>query len=53
MKQVSGNLNNLALYKGDYKKKIEYVSEAIVINRNLNAQWSLGENYNNLGKQYF
>ena len=53
MKQAAGNLNNLALYKGDYKKKIEYVSEAIVINRNLNAQWSLGENYNNLGKQYF
>jgi tetratricopeptide (TPR) repeat protein len=53
MKQAAGNLNNLALYKGDYKKKIEYVNEAIVINRNLNAQWSLGENYNNLGKQYF
>ncbi len=53
MKQAAGNLNNLALYKGDYNKKIEYVNEAIVINRNLNAQWSLGENYNNLGKQYF
>lgn len=53
MKEVAGNLNNLALYEGDYVEKINYVSEAIVINKNLNAQWSLGENYNNLGKQYF
>lgn len=53
MKEVAGNLNNLALYEGDYEEKIDYINEAIVINRNLNAQWSLGENYNNLGKQYF
>ncbi len=53
MKEVAGNLNNLTLYKGDNEKKIEYIKEAIVINKNLNAQWSLGENYNNLGKQYF
>ncbi|MEA4949218.1 MAG: LuxR family transcriptional regulator [Petrimonas sp.] len=53
MKEAAGNLNNLALYKGDNEKKIEYINEAIAINKNLNAQWSLGENYNNLGKQYF
>lgn len=53
MKEAAGNLNNLALYKGDNDKKIEYINEAIAINKNLNAQWSLGENYNNLGKQYF
>ncbi len=53
MKEVAGNLNNLALYEGDYEEKIDYVNEAIIINRNLNAQWSLGENYNNLGKQYY
>lgn len=27
--------------------------EAITINKNLDARWSLGENYNNLGKQYY
>lgn len=53
MKEVAGNLNNLALYEGNYEEKIDFVNEAIVINKNLNAQWSLGENYNNLGKQYF
>ena len=29
------------------------INEAIIINKNLNSQWSLGENYNNMGKQYF
>lgn len=53
LKEVAANLNNLALYKGDYKEKISYLEEAIVINKNLNAQWAFGENYNNLGKQYF
>ncbi len=53
LKEVAANLNNLALYKGDSNEKIAYVKEAIAINRNLNAQWALGENYNNLGKQYY
>ncbi len=33
MKEVAGNLNNLTLYKGDNEKKIEYIKEAIVINK--------------------
>ncbi|NLD24415.1 MAG: tetratricopeptide repeat protein [Bacteroidales bacterium] len=53
MKDVAANLNNLALYKGDFEKKFGFINEAIVINKKLNAQWALGENYNNLGKQYF
>ena len=53
IKEVAANLNNLALYKGDYKEKLDFINEAIVINKNLNAQWALGENFNNLGKQYF
>ncbi len=53
LKEAAANLNNLALYKGDSNEKIAYVKEAIAINRNLNAQWALGENYNNLGKQYY
>lgn len=53
LKEVAANLNNLALYKGNYKEKLDFINEAIIINRNLNAQWALGENFNNLGKQYF
>lgn len=53
IKEVAANLNNLALYNGDYKEKLDFINEAIVINKNLNAQWALGENFNNLGKQYF
>lgn len=53
MKEIAANLNNLCLYKGDFKEKLKHISEAIAINKNLDAQWSLGENYNNLGKQYF
>lgn len=53
IKEVAANLNNLALYEGDYKEKLDFINEAIIINRNLNAQWALGENFNNLGKQYF
>lgn len=53
MKEIAGNLNNLSLYEGIYPQKINYINEAIIINKNLDAQWSLGENYNNLGKQHF
>ena len=53
MKGISANLNNISLYEGNTEEKISFLNEAIVINKNLNAHWSLGENYNNLGKQYF
>lgn len=53
LKRVAANLNNLCLYEGDTEKKLELINEAIVINKNLNSQWSLGENYNNMAKQYF
>lgn len=53
LKEIAMNLNNLCLYKGDSKKKLSFIQEAIAINKNLDAQWSLGENYNNMGKQYY
>lgn len=53
MKEIAGNLNNLCLYKGDFSTKLGYIQEAIAINKNLDAQWSLAENHNNLGKQLF
>ena len=53
IKAVAANLNNMCLYEGDIKEKLELIQEAIVINRNMNATWALAENYNNMGKQYF
>lgn len=53
LKGIASNLNNLCLYEGNHEEKIALINEAIVINRNLNSKWSLGENYNNLGKQYY
>ncbi|EJX07649.1 hypothetical protein, secreted [gut metagenome] len=53
LKGIATNLNNLCLYQGDTPQKLMLIKEAIAINKNLNAQWSLGENYNNMGKQYF
>lgn len=47
------NLNNLALYKGDTRQKIAQLQEAIAVNKELGATWSLAENYNNLGRQYY
>lgn len=52
IKGISANLNNLCLYHGDLDKQKEWINEAIIINKNLNAQWSLAENYNNLGRLY-
>lgn len=52
LKRIAANLNNLCLYKGDIKEQLKWINEAIVINKNLNAKWSLSENYNNLGKLY-
>ncbi|MDH6305388.1 tetratricopeptide (TPR) repeat protein [Parabacteroides sp. PF5-5] len=52
-KLVAANLNNLCLYEGNTPEKIAMLHEAIAINDSLGAVWSLGENYNNLGTQYF
>lgn len=53
LKSIAANLNNLCLYKGDIDQKIAWINEAIVINKNLKANWSLAENYNNKGLQYY
>ena len=52
-KNIAANIKNLCLYEGDTEEKIKLIQEAIVINENLNALWSLAENYNNLGMQLF
>lgn len=52
-KSVAANLNNLCLYEGNSEEKIKLLEEAISINRTRNAHWALGENYNNMGIQYF
>lgn len=53
LKEIATNLNNLCLYQGDTEEKLSLIQEAITINKNLDAQWSLGENFNNMGKQYY
>ena len=53
LKEIPTNLNNLCLYRGNTEEKLSFIQEAITINKNLDAQWSLGENYNNMGKQYY
>ena len=53
IKGVAANLNNLCLYEGDSAKKLALIEEAIVINKNLNADWAVCENYNNKGKQLY
>ncbi len=53
LQAIAANLNNLCLYQGNTKEKLSFIQEAIAINKNLDAQWSLGENYNNMGKQYY
>ena len=53
LKGIAANLNNLCLYPGNLETQIRWISEAIIINRNLNATWSLSENYNNLGRLYY
>lgn len=53
LKGIAANLNNLCLYPGELETQVRWISEAIIINRNLNATWSLSENYNNLGRLYY
>lgn len=53
LKGIATNLSNLCLYQGNTKEKLSLIQEAIAINKNLDSQWSLGENYNNMGKQFY
>ena len=53
LKSIASNLNNLCLFEGNIEEQLEWINEAIIINKHLNATWSLGENYNNLGKLYY
>lgn len=53
LKAIATNINNLCMYEGNTNEKINMLSEAISINKSLNAIWSLSENYNNLAVQYF
>lgn len=53
IKSVAANLNNLCLYEGDTNEKISLLYEAIGLNKSFGNIWSLGENYNNLGTQYY
>ena len=53
LRGVASVLNNLCLSKGNADEKIQMLHEAIAINKNVDAQWALGENYNNLGNQYY
>lgn len=53
LKEIAANLNNLCLYLGNTEEKLSFIREAITINKNLDSQWALGENYNNMGKQYY
>lgn len=53
IKSVAANLNNLCLYEGDTDEKINLLLEAIELNQSFGNIWSLGENYNNLGTQYY
>lgn len=53
LKGVAKNLNNMCLYPGNASEKLAMVKEAISINRHLGSKWSLGENYNNMARQYY
>ncbi|SCQ18180.1 hypothetical protein TFUB22_00254 [Tannerella forsythia] len=53
LSSLAANLNNLCLYEGNSTEKVALLNEAIAINRTLEKIWALGENYNNLGTQYF
>lgn len=52
---LSQNLNNIAnSYKslGDYRKSIEYLFQAVDVNKSVNSNASLVRNYYNLGETY-
>ena len=51
LRDIARNLNNMCLYPGKGSEKLQMIDEAITINKHLDYKWSLGENYNNKGKQ--
>lgn len=53
IKAIATNLNNMCLYPGDSEVKLKYIDEAVIINKNLNAHWSICENLNNKAKQLY
>lgn len=53
LRGIATNLNNFCLYVGNTEEKLERIREAITINKHLDARWALGENYNNMGRQYY
>lgn len=53
IKAIAANLNNMCLYPGNSEAKLKYINEAIIINKNLNAHWSICENLNNKAKQLY
>ncbi len=52
-KYIAAITNNLCMSPGNSLEKIAMLEEAIRINTSLNVVWSLAENYNNLGRQYY
>lgn len=53
-RNVAINLSNLCIYENDRPlEKIELLKEAIRINESFGMDWSLAENYNNMGLQYY
>ncbi len=52
-KSIAVVLNNMSMYNENPPEKISHLKEAIATNRRYNRIWSLAENYNNLGLQYF
>ena len=52
-KYVAAIINNLCMSPGNGLQKISMLEESIRINTSLNVIWSLAENYNNLGRQYY
>lgn len=53
LKGVAKNLNSMCLYEGDSNEKLNMIEEAIAINKHLDNNWALGENFNNKGKQLY
>lgn len=53
LKEIANQPEQPLSVPGKYGRETFFHQEAITINKNLDAQWSLGENYNKHGKQYY
>jgi len=51
--KMAAVLNNMSMYPTNAPGRIDMLNEAIKINQALGNTYSLAENYNNLGRQYF